>query len=393
MAVFLILVTTDDLNILVPVWERFTRRRSFVRAIASRLPHVLFEGIDMQGIQILERKTYGWTRSVVQIIGTLLPLESCPRPHFQKFIGPEVLETKEYEAVKRPDIASLVDAPCLLDDNDLMYTRFRHDLQSNKSMDPNNSDSGFLTMMSAKRVCEKSLLPADDHAFQKIAALEDELLQLRAQIAAIVALQQSQAAQSHTESLYSFGSPGNALPPPSSASRPLSAQFLQCTTPVAPLPLPPPPPPPPPPPVPSTQLKSALDLIRECKGFHKCSPTESEASEKGSVDQLPSMMDVLKGMNSIKLRAVERTPGGKPSTRKDKKKRSLNDPTDPAAIIAKAWKHKFAHRNGGDVVNKENRSHEESPFSSPNGPLFGRHLLNPIRKITQKEITRKQVHV
>ncbi|XP_073521544.1 mitochondrial fission regulator 2-like [Phyllobates terribilis] len=78
------------------------------------------------------------------------------------------------------------------------------------------------------------------------------------------------------------------------------------------------------------------------------------------------MMDVLKGMNSIKLRAVERSPGGKPSTRKDKKKRSLNDPTDPAAIIAKAWKHKFAHRNGDDAVNKENRSHDESPFSSPN---------------------------
>ncbi|XP_073505717.1 mitochondrial fission regulator 2-like isoform X2 [Phyllobates terribilis] len=250
----------------------------------------------------------------------------------------------------------------------------RHDLQSNKSMDPNNSDSGFLTMMSAKRVCEKSLLPADDHAFQKIAALEDELLQLRAQIAAIVALQQSQAAQSHTESLYSFGSPRNALPPPSSASTPLSAQFLQCTTPVAPLPLPPPPPPPPP--VPSTQLKSALDLIRECKGFHKCSPTESEASEKGSVDQLPSMMDVLKGMNSIKLRAVERSPGGKPSTRKDKKKRSLNDPTDPAAIIAKAWKHKFAHRNGDDAVNKENRSHDESPFSSPNSTVCKSYMTD-----------------
>ncbi|XP_073505364.1 mitochondrial fission regulator 2-like isoform X1 [Phyllobates terribilis] len=250
----------------------------------------------------------------------------------------------------------------------------RHDLQSNKSMDPNNSDSGFLTMMSAKRVCEKSLLPADDHAFQKIAALEDELLQLRAQIAAIVALQQSQAAQSHTESLYSFGSPRNALPPPSSASTPLSAQFLQCTTPVAPLPLPPPPPPPPP--VPSTQLKSALDLIRQCKGFHKCSPTESEASEKGSVDQLPSMMDVLKGMNSIKLRAVERSPGGKPSTRKDKKKRSLNDPTDPAAIIAKAWKHKFAHRNGDDAVNKENRSHDESPFSSPNGTVCKSYMTD-----------------
>ncbi|XP_073431968.1 mitochondrial fission regulator 2 isoform X2 [Dendrobates tinctorius] len=339
-----------------------------------------------QCIQILERKNYGWTRSVVRIIGTLLPLEQCPRPHFQKFIGPGVLGANECD---RPGIASLADSPCLLDYNTQMNTRFRHDLPSNKSMKPNNADSEFLTLMSAKRVCEKSLLPANDHAFQKIAALEDELLQLRAQIAAIVALQESKTAQSHTESMCSFGSPGNALPPPSSASTPISAQFFHCTTPVAP-------PPPPPPPVPTTRLnsaKSALDLIRERKASHKRSPTEREATEKGNVEKLPSMMDVLKGMNSIKLRAVERSPGGTPLTRKDKKRRSLNDPTDPAAIIARALKQKFAHRNGDDSVDKENRSHEESPFSSPEAPMFGRHMLKPIGKRTQKEMTRKQVHV
>ncbi|CAJ0933816.1 unnamed protein product, partial [Ranitomeya imitator] len=70
-------------SILCRYGSGFTRRRSCVRAIASRLPHVLFEGIDLQCIQILERKNYGWTRSVVRIIGTLLPLEQCPRPHFQ----------------------------------------------------------------------------------------------------------------------------------------------------------------------------------------------------------------------------------------------------------------------------------------------------------------------
>ncbi|XP_040282983.1 mitochondrial fission regulator 2 [Bufo bufo] len=375
---------------LVPVWERFTRRRSIVRAIANRLPPVLFEGIDIQCIQVLERKNYGWTRSVVRIIGTLLPLERCPRPHFQKILGPGVLESEEYEAMKRSDIPSLADAPCLLDDNVMTYTRFRHDFPSSKSMGevhlagPPNTDSGFLTIVSGNRVSEISLLPANDHAFQKIAALEDELVQLRAQIAGIVAMQESKATQSYTESICSVGSPSNALPPPSLASTPLSAQFSQCTTPV------PPPPPPPPPPAPPSNLnsaKSAISLIKERKASHKRSPMERD-----TVDKLPSMMDVLKGINTIKLRTVERSPGGTPLTRKDKKRRSLNDPTDPAAIIARALKQKFAHRHKDDSYDKENRSCEDSPFSSPETPMFGRHLLKPVGKRTQRELTSRQVH-
>ncbi|XP_075718610.1 mitochondrial fission regulator 2 isoform X2 [Rhinoderma darwinii] len=376
----------------VPIWERFTRRRSFVRTIANRLPPVLFEGIDIQFMQVYERKNYGWTRSVVRIIGTLLPLKRCPRPHVQKVLGPGVLDANEYEAVSRPSIPSLADAPCLLDDDGMTCTRFRHDLPSNQSMGelfsagPPNTDSGFLTMMLGNRLSENSHLPTNDHTIQKIAALEDELIQLRAQIAAIVAIQESKVVRSHTESLCSFSSPSDALPPPSLASTPLSAQFLQCIA-------PPPPPPPPPPPIPSTKLKSAFDLIRERKASHKHSPIERDGSERESADKLPSMMDVLKGMNSIRLRAVERSPGGTPLTKKDQRRRSLNDPTDPASIIARALKQKFAHRHEDDAIDKENRSYEESSFSSPETPMFGRHLLKPVGKRKQKEMTRKQVHV
>ncbi|KAG9493468.1 hypothetical protein GDO78_001396 [Eleutherodactylus coqui] len=329
---------------------------------------------------------------MVRIIGTLLPLERCPRLHFQKVLEDGILEAKGYEAVKRPDIASLADATCLVYDNARPSTRFRHDLPSDKSVGelllagPPMIDSGLETMMSGDRASETILLPANDQAIQKIAALEDELIQLRAQIAAIVAMQETKALPPYTESICPYGSPSNALPLPSLASTPLSAQFFQCITPVAP-----PPPLPPPPPTNLNSAKSAIALIKERKASHKHSPTERDVSEKGNVDKLPSMMDVLKGINTIKLRAVERSPGGTPLTRKDKKRRSLNDPADPAAIIAQALRRKFAHRHNDDSMDKENRSYEESPFSSPETPMFGRHLLKPVGRAAQREVTRKCV--
>lgn len=101
----------------------------------------------------------------------------------------------------------------------------------------------------------------------------------------------------------SFDSPCNALPPPSLTSTPINSQILLCT------PAPPPPPPPPPLPMPSAKInsaKSALDLIKQRKAVHRKSPKEGDAVEKDHLDNIPSMMDVLKDMNAIRLRAVER---------------------------------------------------------------------------------------
>lgn len=96
----------------------------------------------------------------------------------------------------------------------------------------------------------------------------------------------------------SFGSPCNALPPPSLTSTPINSQI--CT---------PAPPPPPPLPMPSAKInsaKSALDLIKQRKAVHRKGPKEGDAVEKDHLDNIPSMMDVLKDMNAIRLRAVER---------------------------------------------------------------------------------------
>ncbi|KAM4770994.1 mitochondrial fission regulator 2 [Rhinophrynus dorsalis] len=374
---------------LVPIWEHYTNRRRFVRALEAHLPSVLPPGISMQVIQVLHRKEYGWTRSIVRVIGTLLPLDPCPRPHFQHVLRPGIVEQRVNGAVCRPGIPSLADVPLLTDDEVSSYTTFRHDLPGNRAEEiksftrSRERNPGFLTMIAGSGATDSGCLAPSENAIQKIAALEEELNQLRAQIAAIVAMQDTKSTPSCSETLCSFGSPTNTLPSPSLTSTPLSAQLQQDSTPV-------PPPPPPPPPPPSAKLdsrKSAIDLIKERRASHNHSPNEKEMVLKDSTAKLPSMMDVLKGMNSIRLRAVERSPGGTPLTRKGKKRHSLND---PAAIIAQALKQKFAHKINDDSYDKGNLSHEESAFSSPETPRFGRHLLKPVGKRTQTENERKQ---
>ncbi|XP_068087733.1 mitochondrial fission regulator 2 isoform X2 [Hyperolius riggenbachi] len=369
---------------LVLIWENYTSRRNILRLIVNRLPATLFQGKDIQSLHVL-KKNYGWTRSVVRIIGSLLPLEPCPRPHFQNILGPGSVQCDGKEIVYKPEIPSLADAPFLMDDV-TSYTRFRHHLPLYMPADdltrPDVKSSTFSPINQNCRDLSMVHEAQSENAIQKIAALEEELMQLRQQIAAIVAMQESKSIQSCSETICSFGSPCNALPPPSLTSTPINAQPLQS------IPAPPPPPPPLPPLIPAAKIDSAkatLDLIKQRKAAHKQSPKDSNVEERNNVNILPSMMDVLKDMNSVRLRVVERSPGGTPLTRKDKKRRSLND---PAAIIAHALKKKFAHRHNDDSLDKENRSHEESPFSSPE---FGRHLLKPAVKRPLKEMTRKQV--
>lgn len=63
-----------------------------------------------------------------------------------------------------------------------------------------------------------------------------------------------------------------------------------------------------------------------------------------------------------------RSPGGTPLSRPQKRKSS---DWDPVALLTHALKQKFAHRNDDedDSLDKENRSFDSSPFSSPEIPL------------------------
>lgn len=108
------------------------------------------------------------------------------------------------------------------------------------------------------------------------------------------------------------------------------------------------------------------------------------AAEQSSGCTLPNMADVLKGLGKVKLRTVQRSPGGTPL----RKPAVSTVGSDPASIIAQALKKKFAHRrrleaNSPDT-NKENNS-PGSPFgtppSSPNKSVpFGPHMLKATNK-------------
>ncbi|KAG8444592.1 hypothetical protein GDO86_009670 [Hymenochirus boettgeri] len=342
---------------LVPIWERYMNRQNFFQALQTYLP-LLFPGINVQVLERLDIKEYGWTRSTIRVIGTLLPLAPCPRPLIQHITGPHLVEEKNSD-VCGLGIPSLGDVHCLTEDNVFSYTTFRHDLTGNNFGEvkflalSNKKNPSWKPIMLNSQTPDTRIVPSSDNAVQKIAVLEDELAQLRAQIAAIIAMQKTKSVQPSSI----FESPSAVLPHPPLTSTPITGQHGVA---------PPLPPPPPPLPVLSTKVnseKSALDLIKQRRAAHKPKTREKETVNQDN--KVPSMMDILKNMNSVKLRSVERSPGGTPVSRKNKKRHSIND---PATIIANALKQKFAHRTTNESFDKENISYEESSFSSPETP-------------------------
>ncbi|KAI8773218.1 mitochondrial fission regulator 2 [Biomphalaria glabrata] len=112
----------------------------------------------------------------------------------------------------------------------------------------------------------------------------------------------------------------------------------------------PPPPPPPLPPKPSnissltsvkSQSKTTVNTCHQFKG-------DSQSVHRPNV-----MAHVLKDLSNVKLKAVQRSPGGTPMRRKP-----LSVPSDPASIIAQALKKKFAsHKGYSSDSDLENDSH------------------------------------
>ncbi|XP_057388059.1 mitochondrial fission regulator 1 isoform X2 [Balaenoptera acutorostrata] len=190
---------------------------------------------------------------------------------------------------------------------------------------------------------------ANEEALQKICALESELAALRAQIAKIVTLQEQQS---------------------------LSAGDLESTASVATAPPSVPPPPPPPPPLPPSglhQSTSAIDLIRDRREKNACARKTSVKSSPKKSD-MPNMLEILKDMNSVKLRSVKRSE-------EDTKPKPV-DVSDPAALIAEALKKKFAYRyrcdSQGEVEKGIPKSESEA---TSEGVLFGPHMLKSTGKM------------
>ncbi|XP_039508686.1 mitochondrial fission regulator 2 [Pimephales promelas] len=302
----------------------------------------------------------GQYRSIVRMIGTNLPL--CPQPRLRFQIPLQTFNRQGYidVSVETPAIPTLADVLWLVEDEGDSHTKFRTAVPLRKrcvqqgfeipSLGCERSLSVSVPAQRRGRVLEQDTQP---EALQKISALEEELEKLRAQIAMIVTVPAGRAVPPADP-----GTPCSALPIPILAS-----------TPVCPLP-PPPPPLPAPAPAICTQ-GSVSEVIRQRQAAKREKLAQCDPSPGTAPDALPSMLEVLRDLNQVKLRSVERSPGGTPVRRRRSKGVACS--SDPAALIAEALKKKFAHRKRDDSFGKENHSAEPSPFSSPDTPRILHH--------------------
>ncbi|NXP25759.1 MTFR2 regulator, partial [Scytalopus superciliaris] len=307
---------------------------------------------------VCQRKKYGPTRSLVRRLGTILSLEPHPRPYFQLVRDPGPLGYDEQSTAPTPVAPSLADVLWVANDEGQAFTRLRTELRrKEKSTAHHNLYPPIDSIQNIpKNGAQKDSI--DQAALQKISALEDELTFLRAQIAAIVSAQTLGSVPS--QAIKTLSTPDGFYPVQAMTSTPLSVSHNHFVIPS---------PPPLPSGVPSAvgAGKSAVELIKQRRAARNSDSTAADSTDRQKTSSIPSMMDVLKDLNKVQLRAIQRSPGGTPISRP--KKRQSSD-WDPVAILTHALKQKFAHKNydEDDSLDKENRSFDNSPFSSPEIP-------------------------
>ncbi|XP_012427961.3 mitochondrial fission regulator 2 [Taeniopygia guttata] len=355
---------------------------SISRTLGTCLPSAVSPGGHLQHLYALirnyqakvtsvcKKKEYGSTRSVVRRLGTILSLEPYPRPYFQFVQDPSPLGYDEQSTAPAPVAPSLADVLWVANDEGQACTRLRTELRR-KEKNTAPSDP-YPRLDSIQHIPKNSAqnVSVDQAALQKISALEDELTFLRAQIAAIVSAQTLGSVSS--QAFKTLDTPDGFYPLPAMTSTPLSVSHNHFVIPS-------------PPPLPSgapsgvDASNSALELIKQRRAARNSDTAAANSTDHQRTNNFPSMMDVLKDLNKVQLRAVERSPGGTPLSRP---KKMQSSDWDPVAVLTHALKQKFAHKNDDedDSLDKENNSFDSSPFSSPEVPVVGRCSLKPNAK-------------
>ncbi|NXM51976.1 MTFR2 regulator, partial [Illadopsis cleaveri] len=310
-------------------------------------------------VSVCQKKEYGSTRSIVRRLGTILSLEPYPRPYFQFVQDSNPLGYDEQSAAPAPVAPSLADILWVANDEGQACTRLRTEVRSKQksTAPPDPYPRLDLIQRIPKNSAQKDSV--GQAALQKISALEDELAFLRAQIAAVVSVQTLGSVPS--QAFKKLSTPDAFYPLPAMTSTPLSVSHNRFVIPS-------------PPPLPSgapsavDASNSALELIKQRRAARNTASTAADGTDHQRTKYIPSMMDVLKDLNKVQLRAVERSPGGTPLSRP---KKMQSSDWDPVALLTHALKQKFAHKNDDedDSLDKENNSFDSSPFSSPEVPV------------------------